>query len=58
VPGRYRLDVELWAAGLEQDSIEMAAVFDVEEGTLDDRPVSAQSGSGDVAIRHRWILPA
>ena len=58
VPGRYRVDVELRAAGLEQDAIEMAAVFDVEQGMLDGRPVSAHREAGDVAIRHRWILPA
>jgi lipopolysaccharide transport system ATP-binding protein len=58
VPGRYRLDAELRAAGLQQDAIEMAAVFDVEQGTLDGRPISAHRDAGDVAIRHRWILPA
>jgi len=58
VPGRYRVDVELRAAGLEQDVIDMAAVFDVEQGTLEGRPVTAQPGAGDVAIRHRWLVPA
>jgi lipopolysaccharide transport system ATP-binding protein len=57
MPGRYRVDVELWAVDL-QDSIEGAAVFDVEQGTLDGRPVTAESGHGDVVLRHRWRLPA
>jgi len=57
VPGRYRVDVDLRTAGVQQDAIEMAAVFDVEQGTLHGRPVSAERGAGDVAIRHRWILP-
>jgi hypothetical protein len=41
-----------------QDALEMAGVFDVEEGTLDGRPVSSERGAGDIAIRHRWIVPA
>jgi lipopolysaccharide transport system ATP-binding protein len=57
VPGRYRVDVELWARGVLQDALEGAAVFDVEHGTLAGRPV-ADDQPGDVAIEHAWALPA
>jgi lipopolysaccharide transport system ATP-binding protein len=56
VPGRYRVDVELRAQGVEQESIEGAAMFEVEQGTLDGRPVSGRAG-GDVVLRHRWRRP-
>jgi lipopolysaccharide transport system ATP-binding protein len=56
VPGRYRVDVELRAQGVEQESIEGAAMFDVEQGTLDGRPVGRRTG-GDVVFRHRWKRP-
>jgi homopolymeric O-antigen transport system ATP-binding protein len=58
VPGRYRLDVELTARGVIQDKIEGATTFDVEEGTIDGRPVSAEGTRGNVAFRHRWVSPA
>ena len=57
VPGRYRIDVELRASGVLQDSIEGAVMFDVEEATVDGRPVSAVGALGDVVLRHRWIAP-
>jgi lipopolysaccharide transport system ATP-binding protein len=57
-PGRYRLDLELRARGVLQDAIEAATMFDVEEGTIDGRPVSAGEGRGDVVFRHRWSTPA
>ena len=56
VPGRYRVDVELRAQGVEQESIEGAAMFDVEQGTLDGRPVGRGRG-GDIVLRHRWRRP-
>src|SRR4051794_9176355 len=56
VPGRYRLDVTLTGDGYEQDSIPAAAVFDVEQGLLDGRPVTGDA-SGDVAVRHSWHVP-
>jgi lipopolysaccharide transport system ATP-binding protein len=56
VPGRYRVDVELRAQGVEQELIEGAAMFDVEQGTLDGRPVGRRTG-GDVVLRHRWKRP-
>jgi lipopolysaccharide transport system ATP-binding protein len=57
VPGRYRLDVELWARGVDQDIIEGAAMLDVEQGMLDGRPVSART-RGNVSLRHVWKRPA
>ena len=58
VPGRYRIDVELRAGGVIQDTIEAAAMFDVEDGTIDGRPVSAGDGRGDIVLRHRWSTPS
>jgi lipopolysaccharide transport system ATP-binding protein len=57
LPGRYRIDLELKARGVVQDSIEAAAMFDVEDGTVDGRPVSASENRGDVVLRHRWSTP-
>jgi lipopolysaccharide transport system ATP-binding protein len=58
VPGRYRIDVEVWATGKLQDGIESAAVFDVEQGVLEGRPVSADDHRGNIAVSHRWTRPA
>jgi lipopolysaccharide transport system ATP-binding protein len=58
LPARYRIDVELWAQGHLQDGLQSAAVFDVEQGVLAGRPVSADEGQGNVAIRHRWVASA
>ena len=57
VPGRYRIDVEIWAQGALQDAIESATTFDVEQGVITGRPVSADTNRGNVAIRHRWTRP-
>ena len=46
VPGRYRIDVEIWAKNDLQDAIESAAIFDVEQGVLAGRPVSADDTAG------------
>jgi lipopolysaccharide transport system ATP-binding protein len=56
VPGRYRLDVELWARGVEQDVVDSAAIFDVEQGTVDGRPVGPRT-RGAVVLGHRWKRP-
>jgi homopolymeric O-antigen transport system ATP-binding protein len=60
VPGRYRIDVLIRAQREIQDGLEAAAFFDVEPGVLSGRPVSAPSSGaeGDVAIAHKWRLPA
>jgi lipopolysaccharide transport system ATP-binding protein len=57
VPGRYRIDVLLRGAGHEQDRIEGAAFFDVEQGLVRGRPVSG-GGYGSVHLPHRWTVPA
>jgi lipopolysaccharide transport system ATP-binding protein len=58
LPGRYRIDVVIRGNGQLQDSLEGAAVFDVEEGPLFGRPISVKDGKpGDVAIRHQWVMP-
>jgi lipopolysaccharide transport system ATP-binding protein len=54
---RYRVDVEIQGRSYLQDGIEGAAVFDVEQGTLEGRPVAGGS-AGDVAVAHRWIVPS
>jgi lipopolysaccharide transport system ATP-binding protein len=56
VPGRYRIDVSIHGRTHLQDSVEGAAMFDVEQGTLEGRPV-AGGGPGDVAVPHRWVVP-
>jgi lipopolysaccharide transport system ATP-binding protein len=58
VPGRYRIDVEIWAQNDLQDGIESVAMFDVEQGVLCGRPVSADEHRGPVAVTHRWTRPA
>lgn len=58
VPGRYRVDVEIWAQNHLQDGIESAIVFDVEQGVLAGRPVSADEHRGPVAVAHHWTRPA
>lgn len=56
-PGRYRIDVALVADDrVVEDHVETAAVFDVMPGLLDDRPVSAQPGFGNVSFPHRWVV--
>jgi lipopolysaccharide transport system ATP-binding protein len=57
VPGRYRIDVEIWGKGVLQDAIEGAAIFDVEQGVMAGRPVSADTNRGNVAVPHHWTRP-
>jgi lipopolysaccharide transport system ATP-binding protein len=57
VPGRYRLDIRLRDDVHLQDSLEAAAFFDVEPGTMAGRPVSLAERRGDVVTKHRWLLP-
>jgi homopolymeric O-antigen transport system ATP-binding protein len=57
VPGRYRIDVEIWAQNDLQDGIESAMIFDVEQGVLAGRPVSADEHRGPIAVVHRWTRP-
>jgi lipopolysaccharide transport system ATP-binding protein len=57
IPGRYRVDVELRGNGQLQDSIQAAAMFDVEEGVLAGRPVSRDGSAGEFVFDYRWTLP-
>jgi lipopolysaccharide transport system ATP-binding protein len=58
LPGRYRIDAVIRGNGQLQDSLEGAAVFDVEEGPFKGRPISVKDGKpGDVALQHYWLLP-
>jgi lipopolysaccharide transport system ATP-binding protein len=59
IPGRYRIDVSIYAAGGEvQDSIEAAAFLDVIAGDVRGRPLGVpQRKQTNVYFPHRWILP-
>ena len=57
LPGRYRIDVLVKAKRHIQDGLQAAALFDVEPGTIGDRPVAAEA-DGDVSLPHSWRLPA
>jgi lipopolysaccharide transport system ATP-binding protein len=57
VPGRYRIDVEVHGRAYLQDGIEGAAFFDVEEGVLAGRPITADR-RGDVVVDHNWTTPS
>ena len=57
LPGRYRVDVEIHGRSYLQDALEGAVFFDVEQGIFDGRPTAVEA-VGDVAIAHRWIVPA
>ena len=57
VPGRYRLDVEVWAGNHLEDAIEGAVMFDVEEGVYAGRPIDRSWSKGPVSVRHRWSTP-
>jgi lipopolysaccharide transport system ATP-binding protein len=56
LPGRYRIDVELWARGVQQEMIEGAAAFEVSSGTVDGRAVHRRA-RGSVVLRHSWKRP-
>ncbi|HYQ79496.1 MAG TPA: ABC transporter ATP-binding protein [Solirubrobacterales bacterium] len=57
LPGRYRIDVIVKAKRHIQDGLQAAALFDVEPGTVGDRPMAAEA-EGDVVLPHSWRLPA
>jgi lipopolysaccharide transport system ATP-binding protein len=57
VPGRYRIDFELRARGVEQHILDGAAVFQVEPGVLEGRAVEAGSRAS-TAVAHRWLRSA
>lgn len=59
LPGRYRVNVFVFGGYERQDTIESAAVFDVEGGLLRGRPVTR--GQKDLQVSsvmpHRWRIP-
>jgi lipopolysaccharide transport system ATP-binding protein len=58
LPGQYRMNVMLSDSGELLDHIEAAAVFEVEPGELQGRPVAVGTSYGNVCMQHKWILPA
>jgi len=58
VPGRYRIDIAIWADGEVQDHVEAAALFEVREGLLRGRRAPRVPGAGEALMPHRWKCPA
>ncbi len=56
LPGRYRVDVDLWARGVVQERIEGAAAFEVAPGTVGGRAVDRRL-RGNVTLHHAWRRP-
>ncbi len=56
VPGRYRIDLELYGGGL-QDLVEGAAYFDVVDGVVRGRPISFAESAGHLIQPARWTGP-
>jgi lipopolysaccharide transport system ATP-binding protein len=56
LPGRYRLHVNVATAAENQDSLDAAAVFDVEEGLYDGRRERA-TPYGVFTASHHWTTP-
>jgi lipopolysaccharide transport system ATP-binding protein len=57
VPGRYRINAAITSDGQLQDHVEAATFFDVEQGPVKGRPVTAGTGYGSVFLHHRWTHP-
>jgi lipopolysaccharide transport system ATP-binding protein len=57
LPGRYRIDVTVYAGGHLQDGLDGAATFDVEQGTMRGRPSALPEAGASIFIAHRWNLP-
>jgi homopolymeric O-antigen transport system ATP-binding protein len=57
VPGRYRVDLEVYGAGELQDLVEGAAYFDVVDGFVRGRPVSFADSAGHLIQPVRWTRP-
>ena len=57
LPGRYRLDVRIWADNHLQDELEGAAFFDVVPGLIRGRPIAEREAGANVAVPHRWLMP-
>jgi homopolymeric O-antigen transport system ATP-binding protein len=57
VPGRYRIDVEIYGAGVLQDLVEGAAYFEVVDGVVRGRPISFADSAGHLVQPVRWTGP-
>jgi lipopolysaccharide transport system ATP-binding protein len=57
VPGRYHINAGVTWNGELQDFVEGAIFIDVEQGTLNGRPVPREAGYGAVCMPHRWLTP-
>ena len=58
VPGRYRIDLEVYGRGVLQDLVEGAAHFDVVDGVVRGRPISSADSAGHLIQPVRWTSPA
>jgi lipopolysaccharide transport system ATP-binding protein len=56
LPGQYRINVLVRDSGGMQDSVEGAAIFDVEAGQLNGRPMKSRRRTS-VCMPHRWRQP-
>jgi lipopolysaccharide transport system ATP-binding protein len=57
LPGQYRMNVMLHDNGELQDHVEAAAIFDVEPGEIQGRPMPIANNYGNIGIQHRWVIP-
>ena len=57
MPGQYSINVLIEAEREIQDHIECAALFDVQPGVMQGRPVKARSNSSHICIPHIWTVP-
>jgi lipopolysaccharide transport system ATP-binding protein len=57
MPGRYRIDSELWAHGVQEDAIEAAAMFSVTSGSFNDRFIEKRIRQASMTTSQVWTLP-
>jgi lipopolysaccharide transport system ATP-binding protein len=57
MPGRYRVDVAVFAEGAMQDYIEGTAFVSVLPGVIRGRPTPSESIYARLSVPHRWIAP-
>jgi lipopolysaccharide transport system ATP-binding protein len=58
LPGRYRIDVEIFGRERFQDGLWGAGYFDVEPGVVLGRPMALDGYDGDIMLPHVWRLPS
>ena len=57
VPGRYHVNVSVFSGPDLEDAVDSAVTFDVEHGTLHDRPLTRDQTGVVFAPPHRWTSP-